>query len=176
MSSLYLNKIIRILFLFIVLIILQSCMTPQEAARYYDSQSPREICTSYYALPDYNINQGYREDSIYKRGIDCSPYIAEGLRKKRLNQALIDLGTTMSQPTTTSTTNLSNTMGLTKICYYNGPSGPSALTVRSTSICPITHTHNVVGLTKVCTYSNEIGGPKALTVKSPSICPIRYPY
>ena len=86
------------------------------------------------------------------------------------------MGTAMSQqPTYSNTTNLSTNVGLTKVCYYSGASGPSALTVRSTAICPITHTHNVTGLTKVCTYNNEVGGPKAITVRSTAICPIRYP-
>ena len=171
-----LNIIVKTITVLISLIILQSCMSPQEAARYYDSQSAKKICTSYYALPDYNINQGYREDSIQRRGIDCSPYVAAGLRKKRLNQALINMGTAMSQqPTYSNTTNLSTNVGFTKVCYYSGASGPSALTVRSTAICPITHTHNVTGLTKVCTYNNEVGGPKAITVRSTAICPIRYP-
>ena len=68
-------------------------------------------------------------------------------------------------------------MPASKLCYdyYNGVGGQSAITVPSTSICPLTYSHNISGFTKVCHYPNAFGGPKALTVKSPSICPLTYP-
>lgn len=64
--------------------------------------------------------------------------------------------------------------GITKVCYYDGIGGPSALTVPSSSICPLNH-KKMSGFTKICEYPNSIGGPKALTVPSTSICPVSYP-
>ena len=82
----------------------------------------------------------------------------------------------LSQPSNTSTkSGTSLSTGFTKVCYYDGVGGPSALTVRSTSICPLTYSHNVSGFTKICHYPKAMGGPKALTVPSTSICPINYP-
>ena len=75
--------------------------------------------------------------------------------------------------TSSSYSNNSANTGFTKVCYYNGIGGQSALTVSSVSICPLTHTPRISGFTKVCTY-NTIGGQKALTVPSVSICPLTY--
>ena len=75
--------------------------------------------------------------------------------------------------TSSSYSNNSANTGFTKVCYYNGIGGQSALTVSSVSICPLTHTPRISGFTKVCTY-NTIGGRKALTVSSTSICPLTY--
>ena len=100
--------------------------------------------------------------------------MAEGLRKARGMRALqAGLNAIDNQPANTSTgTSLST--GFTKVCYYDGIGGPSALTVSSTSICPLTYSNNISGFTKICHYPNEIGGPKALTVSSTSICPLTY--
>ena len=75
--------------------------------------------------------------------------------------------------TSSSYSNNSANTGFTKVCYYNGIGGKSALTVSSVSICPLTNTPRISGFTKVCTY-NTIGGQKALTVPSVSICPLTY--
>ena len=157
------------------LINLNACMTTQQAAIKYNSMSQKKLCVDYYKFPDYNIWQGDRRAAIIRRGIDCSPYMAEGLRKARGMRALqAGLNTLANQPTYPSTgTSLST--GFTKVCYYDGVGGPSALTVRSTSICPLTYSHNVSGFTKICHYPKAMGGPKALTVRSTSICPINYP-
>ena len=95
--------------------------------------------------------------------------------KRRRDEALISLGQALSTPTPTTSTGYSTSTGFTKVCYYNGVGGRSAITVPSTSICPLTYSHNISGFTKVCHYPNAFGGPKALTVKSPSICPLTYP-
>jgi hypothetical protein len=161
------------LFLIIIFLALNGCMTAQEAAMKFDSQPASKICYDYYGTPDYNIWKSDRAASIRRRGIDCSPYIAKAQRDLRITQGLIGLGQALSTPTTTTST--STNMGFTKVCYYDGVGGPAALTVRSTSICPITYSHNISGFTKICHYPNAMGGPKAITVKSPSICPLRYP-
>ena len=165
----------RKLLLVIIFLGLNGCMTAQEAAMKYDSQPASKLCYDYFNLPDYNIWQPDRRASIIRRNLDCSPYMAKALRDKRVTEGLISLGQALSTPTPTTSTGYSTSTGFTKVCYYSGASGPSALTVRSTAICPISHTHNVTGLTKVCTYNNEVGGPKAITVRSTAICPIRYP-
>jgi len=158
------------------LINLNACMSTQEAASKYDAQSEKELCITYYSLPDYNFWQADRRASIIRRGIDCSPYMAEGLRKARALNALEAGAYALSQPSNTSTkSGTSLSTGFTKVCYYDGVGGPSALTVRSTSICPLTYSHNVSGFTKICHYPKAMGGPKALTVPSTSICPINYP-
>ena len=173
------KKVSKLLIAFVVLINLTACMTTQEAAALYDGMSEKELCTSYYSNEDYNIWQGDRFASIQRRGLNCSPYVAEGLRKKRASQAFqaglaaasAALG---NQTQTTTSTGNSLSTGFTKVCYYNGVGGQSAITVPSVSICPLTYSHNISGFTKVCTYPNAMGGPKALTVSSVSICPLRY--
>ena len=151
-------------------------MTAQEAAMKYDAMPATKLCMDYYSYPDYNIWQSDRAASIRRRGLDCTPYMAEGLAKRRRDEALISLGQALSTPTPTpgTSTGFSTATGLTKVCYYNGPSGQTAITVPRVSICPITHSHNIAGLTKVCTY-NTATGQKALTVSRVSICPIVYP-
>ena len=163
----------KILFSAFILLSLNGCMTAEEAAIKFDSQPASRICYDYYGTPDYNIWKSDRAASIRRRGIDCSPYIAKAQRDLRITQGLIGLGQALSTPTTTTST--STNMGFTKVCYYDGVGGPAALTVKSTSICPITYSHNISGFTKICHYPNAMGGPKAITVKSPSICPLRYP-
>ena len=127
-----------------------------------------------------NIN----EDSTYmlikeslNRGIDCSKYAAQAQAKIQSDQALMNalviLNQSLNTPTTSNSYGNSLSTGFTKVCYYNGPGGQSALTVPSVSICPLTHTPSISGFTKVCTY-NTIGGQKALTVPSVSICPLTY--
>ena len=101
--------------------------------------------------------------------------MAKALRDKRVTEGLISLGQALSTPTPTTSTGYSTSTGFTKVCYYNGVGGQSAITVPSTSICPLTHAHNVSGFTKICSYPNAMGGPKALTVSSTSICPLTYP-
>ncbi len=90
--------------------------------------------------------------------------------------ALVILNQSMNTNTTNTTSyGTSLSTGFTKVCYYDGVGGPSALTVSSTSICPLTHSHNISGFTKICHYPKAMGGPKALTVPSTSICPLSYP-
>ena len=97
------------------------------------------------------------------------------MRKKSNSRAFeAALGALAGSNQTTTSTGTSLSTGFTKVCYYNGVGGQSAITVASTSICPITNSSNVSGFTKVCNYPNAMGGPKALTVSSTSICPIKY--
>ena len=165
----------KILFSAFILLSMNGCMTAQEAAMKYDAMPASKLCFAYYSLPDYNIWQSDRAASIRRRGLDCSPYMAEGLAKRRSTEALISLGQALSTPTPTTSTGYSTSTGFTKVCYYNGVGGQSAITVSSTSICPLTHSHNISGFTKICHYPNAMGGPKALTVNSTSICPLTYP-
>ena len=158
------------------LINLNACLSTQEAAAQYDSWSEELLCTSYYANESYNWYQPDRLASIQRRGLDCSPYAAAGLRKRNTLRALEAGANALSQPSNTSTkSGTSLSTGFTKVCYYDGVGGPSALTVRSTSICPLTYSHNISGFTKICHYPKAMGGAKALTVPSTSICPISYP-
>ena len=165
----------KILFSAFILLSLNGCMTAQEAAIKFDSQPASRICYDYYGTPDYNIWKSDRAASIRRRGLDCSPYIAKAQRDLRISEGLISLGQALSTPTPTTSTGYSTSTGFTKVCYYNGVGGQSAITVPSTSICPLTYSHNISGFTKVCHYPNAMGGPKALTVKLPSICPLTYP-
>mgnify|MGYP001485014516 CR=1 FL=1 len=91
-----------------------------------------------------------------------------------LSRGLNDINNALygTNNTSSSYSNNSTNTGFTKVCYYNGVGGQSAITVPSTSICPLTHTHNISGFTKICSYPNAMGGPKALTVSSTSICPL----
>jgi hypothetical protein len=162
----------RKLFLITIFLALNGCMTTQEAAMKFDSQPASRLCYDYFNLPDYNIWKHDRRASIVRRNLDCTPYMAKALRDKRVTEGLLSLGQALSTPTTS--TGYSTTTGLTKVCYYNGPSGQTAITVPRVSICPITHSHNIAGLTKVCTY-NTATGQKALTVSRVSVCPIVYP-
>jgi len=157
-----------------ILINLNACMTAEEALTKYNNMPEKDLCVDYFKFPDYNYWQGDRRAAILRRGIDCTPYMAEGLRKARALNALEGTLETLSkqQPTTSTGTSLST--GFTKVCYYDGVGGPSALTVSATSICPLSHSSNITGFTKVCNYPNAIGGPKALTVSSTSICPVKY--
>ena len=169
-----LKKFSKLLIAFIALINLSACMTTQEAAVHFDKQTPKELCMDFMSLPDYNYWYEDRKASIIRRNIDCSPYAADAHKRARLLNAL-EAGTyALSQPTTTTTTGTSLSTGFTKVCYYDGVGGRSALTVSATSICPLTHSSNITGFTKVCNYPNAIGGPKALTVSSTSICPATY--
>ncbi len=76
---------------------------------------------------------------------------------------------------TYSSSGTSLSSGFTKVCYYDGMSGPSALTVFANSICPLSHSHNISGMTKVCNYPNAMGGPKAITISTMRNCPLNYP-
>ena len=156
------------------LLTLSGCMTAQEIQSKYDNQPASKICYDYFNLPEYNIWQGDRAASIRRRGIDCTPYMADALRNRRITEGLLSLGQSLSQPKSYSTTGTNLKTGFTKVCRYNGPAGPAAMTVSSTTICPPTMNINIAGPTKVC-YYEEIGGEKAITVKSTSICPISFP-
>tara|TARA_Y100000294_G_C8391096_1_gene270817 strand:- start:87 stop:602 length:516 start_codon:yes stop_codon:yes gene_type:complete len=169
------KRFFMLAFSMFALINLNACMTTQEAAAKYDAQSEKELCINYYKFPDYNIWQADRRASIIRRGIDCSPYMAEGLRKARALNALESGLTILANQEANTSTGTSLSTGFTKVCYYDGVGGPSALTVSSVSICPLTYSHNISGFTKVCHYPKAMGGPKALTVPSTSICPINYP-
>ena len=169
------KKFSKLIIAFIALINLSACMTTQEAAALYDGMSEKELCTSYFSNEDYNYWQPDRLASIKRRGLNCNPYMAEGLRKKNASRAFeAALGAAAAGSQTTTSTGTSLSTGFTKVCYYDGVGGPSALTVSATSICPLSHSSNITGFTKVCNYPNAIGGPKALTVSSTSICPVKY--
>ena len=158
-----------------ILINLNACMTAEEALTKYNNMPEKDLCVDYFKFPDYNYWQGDRRAAILRRGIDCTPYMAEGLRKKNASRAFeAALGAAAAGSQTTTSTGTSLSTGFTKVCYYNGVGGRSALTVSATSICPLTHSSNITGFTKVCNYPNAIGGPKAITVSSTAICPIKY--
>jgi hypothetical protein len=162
------------IFLFIIFLSLNGCMSAQEIQANFDSKPASKICYDYYNYPDYNIWQGDRLASIKRRGLDCTPYMAEAIRNKRITEGLLSVGQALSQPQTTTTTGFSTSTGLTKVCYYDGPTGQSAITVGRATVCPITNTTNVSGLTKVCTY-NTPTGQKAVTIGRAMVCPVRYP-
>jgi len=168
------RKITTILFL-ISLLGLNSCMTTQEAAATFDKQPASKLCFDYYYASGLNVYQPDRKASIERRRLDCSPWMYDALRKKNAEaNALLGVGQALSQPKTYSTTGTNLKTGFTKVCRYNGPGGPAAMTVSSTAICPATMNINIAGPTKVC-YYDEIGGRKAITVRSTSICPINFP-
>ena len=169
------KKFFRLALLILALINLNACMTTQEAAVHFDKQTPKELCTDFMSLPDYNIWYEDRKASIIRRNIDCSPYAADAHRRAKLLNALEAGAYALSQPTSTTSTGYSTSTGFTKVCYYDGIGGPSALTISSTGICPLSYSHNITGFTKICHYPNEMGGPKALTISSTGICPISYP-
>tara|TARA_B110000483_G_C17814147_1_gene396363 strand:- start:52 stop:567 length:516 start_codon:yes stop_codon:yes gene_type:complete len=169
------KKLSKLLIAFIALINLSACMTTQEAAAKYDAMSSQDLCMAYISNENYNIWQPDRLASIQRRGLDCRPYLAAGMRKKNASRAFeAALGAAAAGSQTTVPTGTSLSTGFTKVCYYNGVGGQSAITVASTSICPVTNSSNVSGFTKVCNYPNAMGGPKALTVSSTSICPVKY--
>ena len=167
----------KILGVIVLGLLLQGCATTEEIAAEYDNMSEERLCIFRYKFPDYNHWMPHVVSAIKRRNIDCSPYAAEGTRQGRVLNAL-EAGTSAAaktlgnQQNTTTGTSLST--GFTKVCYYNGVGGQSAITVASTSICPVTNSSNVSGFTKVCNYPNAMGGPKALTVSSTSICPVKY--
>jgi len=120
--------------------------------------------------------------AIKKRGIDCRPYVEMAAYKYNRDRAAWDtmyravdaLGAPKkTNQSTYSSGTTSN--GFTKVCYYNGMNGPSALTVSSLAICPLSHSHSVTGMTKVCNYPNGLGGPKAITISTMRNCPLTYP-
>ena len=168
------KKIFKLLIGFVFLINLNACMTTQEAAVKFDQQSSKELCMNFLSLPDYNYWYEDRKASIIRRNIDCSPYAADAYKKAKALNALEGTLSTLSQQQPTTSTGTSLSTGFTKVCYYDGVGGQSAITVASTSICPVTNSSNVSGFTKVCNYPNAMGGPKALTVSSTSICPVKY--
>ena len=164
------------LVLVIIFLGLTGCMTAQEAAMKFDAQPASRLCYDYYSSPHNNIWKSDRAASIRRRGLDCSPYIGEAQRDLAFSQALIGIGKILTTPTPTTSTGYStSSSGFTKVCYYDGVGGPSALTISSLSICPLSHSHNISGFTKICHYPNAMGGPKAFTTTSLAICPLAYP-
>ena len=165
--------------LLISIITLTSCMTADEARIKFNNEPEQRLCMDYLTLPTYNIWYESRRTAIINRGIDCSKYAAQAQAKIQSDQALMNalviLNQSLNTPTTSNSYGNSLSTGFTKVCYYDGVGGPSALTVSSTTICPLTYSHNISGFTKICHYPNEIGGPKAITVPSLSICPLSYP-
>ena len=174
------RKFFILTFSIFALIHLSGCMTSQEARAKFNTQSKERLCMDYLTLPTYNIYYEDRRAVIINKGIDCSPYAAQAQAKLQSDQALMNALVILNQSMNTNTTNTTSygtslSTGFTKVCYYDGVGGPSALTVSSISICPLSYSHNISGFTKICHYPNAIGGPKALTVSSVSICPLNYP-
>ena len=113
-------------------------MTTQEAAVKFDQQSSKELCMNFLSLPDYNYWYEDRKASIIRRNIDCSPYAADAYKKAKALNALEGTLSTLSQQQPTTSTGTSLSTGFTKVCNYpNAMGGPKALTVSSTSICPV---------------------------------------
>ena len=162
-------------------LLLSGCVpiTEQGFINQFNSQSPSKLCTDYYRFNPQNWEGRQRKAAMTRRGIDCSSWRSAGLAKKQRDNKWIAIGDAGKAMSNTIDNALSNTgsstySGFTKVCYYNGVGGQSAITVASTSICPVTNSSNVSGFTKVCNYPNAMGGPKALTVSSTSICPVKY--
>ena len=165
-----------------LLALLNGCvMSREEAAAYYGGFSDQELCMSYLTADPINIYQSDRRAEINKRRLDCSPWSEMARLKYQQERAAWDaaygivgaLGNSGGS-TSYSSSGTSLSSGFTKVCYYDGMSGPSALTVLSTSICPLSHSHNISGMTKVCNYPNAMGGPKAITVSTMHGCPLNY--
>jgi len=177
------KKILGAVFGSLLLVGLNSCVSNPEATQaQYDNYSEQDLCMGYLYYDWMNIYQQYRANAIKKRGIDCRPYVEMAAYKYKRDRAAWDtmyravdsLGTSRRTTQSSSSTG-TRSIGFTKVCYYEGTGGQSALTVLSTSICPLSHSHNVAGFTKVCNYPNAMGGPKAITYPSLSICPMSYP-
>ena len=171
---------IKVFCLLFVTIILSGCVpTKQEVINKYFNQPASELCYNYYRYPAHNDWQPYRAAVINKRGLDCSPWKAAGLKKRNRDAKWMAIGNALSTvgnagKAMSNTTGSSTSSGFTKVCNYKGTGGYSALVVSATSICPSTHSSNISGFTKVCRYPNAIGGPKAITVSSTAICPVKY--
>ena len=162
---------------------LNGCVSnPAETQARFDRMNQQDLCMDYLYYDWMNIYQQYRENSIIKRQIDCRPYVEMAAYKYQRDRAAWNaaygaLGV-LSNPggsTSYGSSGTSLSSGFTKVCYYDGMSGPSALTVLSTSICPLSHSHNISGMTKICNYPNAMGGPKAITISTMSMCPLNYP-
>ena len=148
------------LFLFVVL---NACVSNPEATQAeYDRGTPESLCMHYLTTDALNIYRPYSKRAIIKRNIDCRPYVGMARLSYERERAmwndlygLLDaLGSTgNNQSTSYSSSGNSLSSVFTKVCRYHGISGPSALTVPSTSICPYSHTHNISGMTKVCSLS-----------------------
>tara|TARA_B100000787_G_C16088227_1_gene247678 strand:- start:97 stop:624 length:528 start_codon:yes stop_codon:yes gene_type:complete len=174
------KKISKLLIAFVALINLNACMTTQEAAQLYNNMSEQELCMGYLTNTDINIYQQDRRASIQRRGLNCSSYAGAAQAKLQADQAMWNSLHSLNQALNNTSSSYGNssgsslTTGFTKVCYYNGVGGQSAITVSSVSLCPLTNSHNISGFTKVCTYPNAMGGPKAITVPSVSLCPLSY--
>ena len=177
------KNILSIIFGSFLMIGLNGCVSnPAETQARYDRMNQQDLCMDYLYYDWMNIYQQYRENSIIKRQIDCGPYVEMAAYKYQRDRAAWNaaygaLGV-LSNPggsTSYGSSGTSLSSGFTKVCYYDGMSGPSALTVLSTSICPLSHSHNVSGMTKICNYPNAMGGPKAITISTMSMCPLNYP-
>ena len=177
------RKICKVLFGFFLLIGLNNCVSNPEATQArFDGKNVQDLCMDYLYYDWMNIYQSYRAEAIKKRGIDCRPYVEMAAYKYNRDRAAWDtmyravdaLGAPKkTNQSTYSSGTTSN--GFTKVCYYNGMNGPSALTVSSLAICPLSHSHSVTGMTKVCNYPNGLGGPKAITISTMRNCPLTYP-
>ena len=170
----------------LLLIGLNNCVSNPEATQAnYDRMNQQDLCMSYLYYDWMNIYQSYRAEAIRKRGIDCRPYVEMAAYKynrdraawNSMYRAIDSLGTVgNTQSSSSSSTGKSLSTSITRVCYYDGMSGPSALTISAGSICPITHSHNISGMTKVCNYPYAMGGPKAMTWSTMKNCPLSYPY
>ncbi len=174
------KRFLTLAFSVFALVNLSGCMTAEEARAKYNAMPASKLCIDYMTYPNYNIWQEDRASAIARRGIDCSPYARQAQAKIQSDQAFTNALIMLNQSLNTNTTNTNTygtslSTGFSKVCYYDGVGGPSALTVSSTSICPLTYSNNISGFTKICHYPNAMGGPKALTVSSTSICPLSYP-
>ena len=167
------RRFIKLIIGLAILINLNACMTAEEALTKYNNMPEKDLCVDYFKFPDYNYWQGDRRAAIIRRGIDCTPYMAEGLRKAKALNALEGTLETLSKQQSTTSTGTSLSTGFTKVCYYDDVGGRSAITVSATAMCPQSHSHNITGQTKVCLYDGD-SGQKALTVSSGSMCPARY--
>jgi hypothetical protein len=174
----FMIKLFKVFCLLLALISFSGCLptTNQGWIDHYNSQSASKLCFEYYRFGDDR-----RRIAIVNRGLDCSPWKAAGLAKRKRDEKWIAIGDAGKAMSNTIDNALSNTntgsstySGLTKVCRYKGTGGYSALVVPATSICPLTHSSNISGFTKVCNYPNAIGGPKAITVSSTAICPLSY--
>ena len=130
------RKVLFLSFLLLSFINLSGCMTVEEAQARFDRESPQELCMDYLTKPTYNIWYEDRRNAIIRRGIDCTPYAALAQAKIQSDQAFTNAVIAFNQSlysNSTSSYSTSQNSGFTKVCYYDGVGGPSALTISSLS-------------------------------------------
>lgn len=144
----------KLVFLLFSTLLLHGCMTAQETKDYYDNMNPMKLCMDYLTLPDLNIHQSDRLAAIYRRGIDCGPYLAMAQQKSARDDAFMQ-SLEQIQRMNTPNSNLNSSRGTStgmvyyfsssylsgsnRICIYKLGSQVKTLTVGAAQICPISY-------------------------------------